>query len=178
MAGSDIAESLESATVDLPEVNEVRGRHDAAGLSFALVVGRYHTELTRALAGEVIRELTDRGAQAGDIAVIWVPGSFEVPLVLKALALRNRYYAYLALGVVIEGETSHAASIVDVVTHALGAVSREQGVPVLDGIVAAPSEEVARLRCLPGPSCRGPYLARSAIETAHVMRELTEGGYI
>lgn len=178
MAGSDIDESLEAATCGMPGVHEVRGRLDATGLSFALVVGRYHTPLTRALAAEVIRELQACGAASDDLTAIWVPGSFEVPIVLDALAEHKSHDAYIALGAVIEGETSHAQSIVDGVTRALGELARTHRVPIMDGIVAAPTEEIARVRCLPGPSCRGPYLARAAVEMARVLEQLPQRGML
>jgi 6,7-dimethyl-8-ribityllumazine synthase len=126
----------------------------------------------------VVRELQVCGARAEDLSVIWVPGSFEVPIVLQALAEQKGHDAYIALGAVIEGETSHAQSIIDAVTRSIGDLARVHRVPILDGIVAAPTEEIARVRCLPGPSCRGPYLARAAVEMARVLEQLPHGGIL
>lgn len=172
MAGPGQNNPLEYAACGVEGVREVRGALDAGGLSFGIGVGRFHTGLTRPLLHSVLEVLLERGAAPEAVTVVWVPGSFEVPSALEALAGQGGYQALLALGAVIEGETSHADAIVSSVTAALRALACRSGLPVIDGIVAAPSYEIAEARCVPGPDSRGGYLAESAIEMARVMAQL------
>jgi 6,7-dimethyl-8-ribityllumazine synthase len=175
MAGSGEQRGAIEAACGVPGVRELRGGADASGMTFGLVVGRFHTELTSALTRSVVEHLLEAGASAGDIAVVWVPGTFEIPAALERWAADAPRSAFLALGCVVEGATTHAASIVDVVTEALSAISRACRVPVLDGLVAAPTLALAEARCRPGPDSRAPYLARAAVEAAHIHRLLQQG---
>ena len=174
MAGPGQKALIHLATCDVQGVREVRGSLDASGLSFGIAVGRFHMELTRALSKSVVETLIARGAAAPDITVVWVPGAFEVPSALEALAAHGSYQALIGLGAVVAGETSHADNIVSTVARALRTLARESTLPVLDGIVEAPTYPIAEARCLPGPSARGPYLAEAAVEIAQVMRELQQ----
>jgi 6,7-dimethyl-8-ribityllumazine synthase len=157
-------------------VREIRGDFDASGMSFAVVVSRFHTELTQPLAQQVIEALCAMGAAAESLFVVWVPGAFETPGAVERLAADGTWNAIFALGCVVEGATSHAESIVTVATAAFCDISRRLSVPVIDGIVAAPSYALARDRCLPGEPCRAPYLAQAAVEAARVHAQLAGRG--
>jgi 6,7-dimethyl-8-ribityllumazine synthase len=176
MAGAGSFDDLSSATCGVPGLREFRGGLNATGLSFALVVSRFHTELTKQLAGDAVNMLTDSGAATEAIEVVWVPGAFEIPSVVRPLARAGRHDALIALGCVVRGETSHADSIVHAVTVGLSEVARESGVPVIDGVVAAPSYELAEQRCRSGANSRGSYTASAAIEMATVLRHLPQAG--
>jgi 6,7-dimethyl-8-ribityllumazine synthase len=175
MAGAGEQGEPMDATCGVPGIRELRGGADAAGLTFGLVVSRFHTELTSVLARSVVEALLAAGASARDIEVVWVPGAFEIPGALEGWARRTPRSAFVALGCVVEGATTHATSIVDVVTASLAAISRACRVPVLDGLVAAPTLALAEARCLPGPDSRAPYLARAAVEAADLHRRLQQG---
>lgn len=177
MAGSGDQFQTISATCGVPGVREILGAEDATGMSFGLVVSRFHTDLTSALAGSVVESLVAMGAEPGDIGVLWVPGAFEIPTLLERWAESASMSAWFALGCVVEGATSHADCIVREVTGSLANIARTRQVPVIDGVVAAPSLALAAERCLPGPACRAPYLARAAVEAATVIRRLDAGAW-
>ncbi len=176
MAGSGVRDGLDAAECGVDGVREIRGGLDASGMSFAVVVSRFHTELTQPLARQVINRLCEMGASAEMILVVWVPGAFEIPGAVERLAAEGTWSAVFALGCVVEGATSHAESIVTVATAAFCEISRHLGVPVIDGVVAAPSYELAQVRCLPGEQGRAPYLAQAAVEIASVHAQLTTLG--
>src|ERR671938_266680 len=70
------------------------------GLRIAIVVARFNDLITRSLL-EGARDGLDRhGVAAADVDVVWVPGSFEIPLVARTLAASRRYDAVLCLGAV------------------------------------------------------------------------------
>lgn len=157
---------------DLKEVRQWTGTHNASNHSFGLVVGRFNYGLTSCLLETVVETLVEQGAEPGRIDVTWVPGSFEIPLVIKRLAGVSQYSALIALGAVVQGETPHAGLISTEVAHALASLARQYDVPVLDGVVTANTYEQAEQRCLPGPSGRGKYIALAAIEMATLMMAL------
>ena len=176
MAGSGVEDGLDAAACGVDGVREIRGSFDASGLSFAVVVSRFHTELTQPLMRQVIDALIRMGADAKQMTAVWVPGAFETAGAVERLATNGTFNAIFALGCVVQGATSHADSIVTVATAAFCDISRRCGVPVIDGIVAAPSYELARDRCLPGAQCRAPYLAQAAVETTRVHQQLSGKG--
>ena len=83
---------------DLKEVRQWTGTHNASNHSFGLVVGRFNYGLTSCLLETVVETLVAQGAEPGRIDVTWVPGSFEIPLVIKRLAGVSQYSALIALG--------------------------------------------------------------------------------
>jgi len=175
MAGPGKLESLSDAACNIEGVRELRGDLDAAGLRIGIVSGRFHTELTSVLAGDLVRTLLSRGAEAKNILVVWVPGTFELAGAVQKLANDGGFDVLVALGAVVEGETSHAQMIVSSISHALCDISRQSELPVIDGVVSAPTYEQAEARCAPGPESRARYLADAATEVASVHKKIERG---
>jgi len=63
---------------------------------------------------------------------VWVPGSFEVPVVARQLALTHRYDAIICLGAVIRGQT-HFDYVAAEVAKGIAAAGFQTGVPVILG---------------------------------------------
>ena len=80
---------------------------DGDGLRVAVVAARFNYVITKNLMDGAVSTLERYGVRDGDIATAWVPGSFELPVVAKALAQSGQYDAVICLGAVIRGETSH-----------------------------------------------------------------------
>ena len=85
----------------------MEGVFDARGLKFAIVVARFNGFITDRLLSGALDALVRTGCLESDIDVVKVPGSWELPLVVKALAKKKNYDAIIALGAVIRGETPH-----------------------------------------------------------------------
>jgi 6,7-dimethyl-8-ribityllumazine synthase len=155
-----------------PGIAEFEGGTDASPYSFAIAVSRFNGHLTRALAEAAVARLKRQGAQEKRVTVAWVPGAFEIPLVLETFARRGTYSALIGLGVVIQGETPHASLITTEVAHSLARISTAYGIPVIDGVIAALTPAQAEARALGGEASRGDYAARAAIEMASLMGAL------
>lgn len=114
------------------------------------------------------KELALSGVREENIRVVWVPGSFEIPLVARALARRRDVDAVLCLGLVLKGETEHEHWVAQGATQGLMAVSLETDKPLLFGVLTCATIEQARARALPkergGREDKGREVARSAIE--------------
>lgn len=140
-------------------------------LRFAIVASQYNLEYTQPLADFAYRELT--ALESGcSIQMVWAPGAFEVPLLVEILAARHQPDAILALAVIIEGETAHAALIAQASTQALQQTALRHCVPVLDGIVYVNDPEQARQRCQLPEKNRGIEAARAAVSLVRTVRDL------
>ncbi|MDE2965659.1 MAG: 6,7-dimethyl-8-ribityllumazine synthase [Acidobacteriota bacterium] len=153
-------------------VNTIQGNLNAAGLSFAVVVSRFNDFVTHRLLEGALDALTRTGAAEGDIDVIKVPGSFEIPLAAKKAAGSGRYHAVICLGTLIQGETPHFTYICNEVTKGIGSVSLDSEVPVAFGVVTADTVEQAIDRAGLKSGNKGFEAAMSAVEMANLLKEL------
>jgi 6,7-dimethyl-8-ribityllumazine synthase len=147
---------------------------DGHGLRVAIVAARWHAEVSDALLAGAERALAD--CHTEDVAVIRVPGAFELPVAAKALA-SQRYDAVVALGVVIRGGTPHFEYVCAAATDGLTRVAVETGVPVGFGLLTCDTSEQALDRAgLPGSSeDKGREAAMAAVETALLLRKIRRG---
>ena len=151
---------------------EYAGMLDAKGMKFGLVVSRFNDFLTGQLVKGALDCLVRHGAKESDIAVAWVPGAYDIPLAVQAMASGGRYSAVIALGAVVQGATPHAALINTQLTRALTQIALDKKIPVIDGVVAADNLEQAIERCGTKSGNRGWMAAQAAIEMASLGKQL------
>lgn len=138
---------------------------DGEGYRFALVAARFNSRFVDGLVENALATLTEAGVDPEDIEVHRVPGSNELPYVVGMLATGREFDCILALGVVMEGETTHADIIAHGTAHAFHQISRETEIPVINGIVTVKTETQAHDRCL-GEINRGREFAQAALAMA------------
>src|SRR6185369_513777 len=92
---------------------EVGPGHDAHGHRYCLVAARFNQVYVERMVQSALDVLRGRGAGDDDLAVVWVPGSFELPLACRWAAASGRYDAVLAFGAIVQGETDHARIVAD-----------------------------------------------------------------
>ena len=138
---------------------------------FAIVASLFNEKYVQGLVDHATAELKSLSPAAA-ISLHQVPGAFEIPVVVRELALQKKAEAILALGVILQGKTSHAQNLARSVTDALQQIAIEQGVPVINAVLSLESEAQARERCLESTINRGTEAARAAIKIADVMGEL------
>ncbi len=136
---------------------------------FAIVASRYNAEYVDAMLHAARETLLAAGAH---VRIVRVPGAFEIPAAAARLAQPKRYAAIICLGVIFQGETSHAQHIGWGVTHALAQIQVQQRMPVIHGVFVFDKEKHARVRCLGKKHNRGTETARTALEMARVMKNL------
>jgi 6,7-dimethyl-8-ribityllumazine synthase len=145
----------------------------ASGGRFAVVASRYNSEYVDAMLHAAREELLRAGAH---VRIVRVPGAFEIPAAAAKLAQRSpkqsRYAAVICLGVIFQGETSHAQHIGWGVTHALAQIQVLQKIPVIHGVFVFEKVKHARVRCLGKKHNRGTEAAQTALEMARVMKNL------
>lgn len=142
-----------------------------ATLSFAIVASQYNAQYTQSLVDNAYAEINvlEPGAT---VTLVSTPGSFEIPLMVQSLAELERYQAIIALGVLFQGETAHAALVAQSVTNALMNISIAHRVPVIHEVLLVENDEQARARCLDQELNRGVEAARAAVSAARTLREI------
>jgi 6,7-dimethyl-8-ribityllumazine synthase len=144
----------------------------AKGFTFGIVVSRTNDFITARLLEGALDALHRHGADEGQITVVKVPGSFEIPLVAKRLAASGHYNAVICLGTVIRGATPHFEYIAGEVSKGVAAASLETGVPMAFGVLTTDSIEQAIERAGSKGGNKGFDAACSAIEMVNLFREL------
>lgn len=147
----------------------IEGSLEAGGKNFAVVAARWNAVFTDRLIDGAIDALKSHGSQDSDITVVRVPGSFELPVVVRELALSRRFDAIIALGTLIRGETDHYDLVARQATNGLASVMHDTGIPVAHGILTADTLEQAMARAGSGPGNKGFEAAVAAIETVNVL---------
>ena len=141
----------------------------ATGGKFAIVASRYNAEYVDAMLHAAREELLHAGAH---LRIVRVPGAFEIPAVASKLAQSKRYAAVVCLGVIFQGETSHAQHIGWGITHALAQIQVLHKNPVIHAIFVFDKVKHAKVRCLGKKHNRGAEAAHTALEMARVMKQL------
>ena len=153
-------------------VRVIRGKLDATGMRFGLVVSQFNSLITERLQAGAIDALCRHGAREEDIEVVQVPGAFDIPLFAKKLAASGHYHAIVCLGAVIKGETPHFDYISAAMTQGIKEVMLAHGLPVTLGVLTTESIEQALDRAGAKLGNKGFEAALSAIEMANTLREL------
>ena len=141
-----------------------------SGLKFGIVVSRFNELLSGRLLSGALDGLARHGVDDKDVAVAWVPGAFEIPLVAAKMAKSGAYDAVIALGVVIRGATPHFEYVAAEVSKGVAKASLDTGVPVAFGVVTADSIEQAVERAGTKHGNKGWDAAGSAIEMANLLK--------
>jgi 6,7-dimethyl-8-ribityllumazine synthase len=151
----------------------------STSLRFAIIIGRFNDLITdKLLAGCqdcLKRHGVDTNPHGTQVDYIWVPGSFEVPLMARQAALSHRYDAVICLGAVIRGQTPHFDYVASEVSKGIAAAGFETGVPVIFGIVTVDTMQQALERA--GiKSNKGWDYALNALEMANLMQQFRGNG--
>jgi len=139
--------------------------------TFHIVASRFNAQYVDGLIDHVTEELRVL-VPHGTISLHRVPGSFEIPVVAREVAIQNKADAIIACGVILQGETDHAQNLSHSVTDALQRIAIEHGVPVINVVLSFDNESQARARCLENKINRGTEAARAAVEIANVLSEV------
>lgn len=156
-------------------LKRVKSRRLRSAGAFAIVASKYNGRFVDAMLRAAQAELKRAGAT---VKVVRVPGAFEIPAVAAKLASgeAGRFSGIICLGVIFQGQTSHAQHVGWGVTHALAQIQTQHRLPVIHGVFVFEQQEHAVVRCLGRKHNRGREAAQTALEMAAVMAELAPQG--
>ncbi|NBE55367.1 6,7-dimethyl-8-ribityllumazine synthase [Streptomyces boluensis] len=145
---------------------------NCSDLRVAVIAAQWHDKVMDGLVDGALRALGELGID--EPTLLRVPGSFELPVVAKALA--ERYDAVVALGVIIRGGTPHFEYVCQGVTNGLTQVSIDTGVPIGFGVLTCDTEEQALDRAgIEGSNeDKGHEAVTAAVATATTLRSVSE----
>src|SRR5579884_1070129 len=138
---------------------------------FGIVAARFNEDVTNRLLDSALARLREYGLPEQAVKVVRVPGSFEIPLAAKELALSGAYDAIICLGCVIRGDTRHFELVADGCAAGVRQVSLECRVPLIFAVQAVENMQQALDRA-GGKLNRGREAAVQAIEMANLMAAL------
>jgi 6,7-dimethyl-8-ribityllumazine synthase len=157
---------LKVESVPEPPVHAWEGELDASGKRFAIVVARFNAFITERLLLSACDGLLRTGAAKKDIAVVRVPGAFEIPSAARTLAETKKYDAIICIGCLLRGDTAHYDVIVNEVTRGIGQSAQDTGVPHAFGVLTCDTLEQAIDRAGLKMGNKGFEAALAAVEMA------------
>lgn len=153
-------------------MNILEGKVVVEGMKVGIVVARFNEFITSKLLSGAIDGLVRHDVNEDDVDVAWVPGAFEIPLVASKMAKSRKYDAVICLGAVIRGSTSHYDYVCNEVSKGIAAVSMENDIPVMFGVITTENIEQAIERSGSKAGNKGYECALGAIEMVNLIRKI------
>jgi 6,7-dimethyl-8-ribityllumazine synthase len=145
---------------------------DGAGIRLGIVVARWHGEITERLLDGALKAATEAGVREEDVRVARVPGAFEVPVVVQAMADNAAIDAVVALAVVVRGGTPHFEYVCRGVTDGCTRVALDTGKPVGFGVLTVDNVEQALARAGGDEGDKGREAVEAVLETVRVLTQI------
>ncbi|MBU1254354.1 MAG: 6,7-dimethyl-8-ribityllumazine synthase [Alphaproteobacteria bacterium] len=127
--------------------------------NFLIVEARFYDEFNDLLIAGARTALEDAGHST---EVLRVPGALEIPGAISLAAEDARYDGFVALGVVIRGETYHFEIVAGESARGIMALTMD-GIAIGNGILTVENDAQARVRADPAQKDKGGEAARAAI---------------
>jgi 6,7-dimethyl-8-ribityllumazine synthase len=156
-------------TLSIPQL---RGGFEGGGKRFAIVASSFNQRLVSQLLEGAVDCLIGHGVAAPDIAVVRVPGAWEIPQALEELAARGGVDALITIGVVIRGDTPHFDYICAECTSGAGRVASKYRIPVALGVLTCDTTQQAEERAGGKGGNKGAEAALAALEMASLFHQL------
>jgi 6,7-dimethyl-8-ribityllumazine synthase len=150
----------------------LEGKLVAENMKVGIVAARFNEFITSKLVGGAMDGLTRHGVPEENVALAWVPGAFEIPLIASKMAQSGKYDAVICLGAVIRGSTSHYDYVCSEVSKGIATVSLQSQVPVLFGVLTTDNIEQAIERSGSKAGNKGYDCALSAVEMVNLIRQI------
>jgi len=120
---------------------------NASTLKVGIVIARFNDLITNKILSGCLDCLKRHGLDTAELSnqvdIVWVPGSFELPIAAKTLMKKKSYDVVIALGAVIRGETSHYDVVISEASKGISQVSNENNVPIIFGVLTTDTMQQA-----------------------------------
>lgn len=153
-------------------INTIEGDLRVENANFCLVIARFNSFIVDSLTAGAIDTLVRHGASPDGITKVYVPGAFEMPLVLEKIAAQGKYDAIVALGAVIRGGTPHFDYVAGECVKGMAHSMLKHQMPIAFGVLTVDSIEQAIERAGTKAGNKGGEAALAAIEMVQLLRKL------
>jgi len=153
-------------------VKTIKANMISKGRKFGIVVSRFNEFISAKLLDGAIDTLIQHGVKDTDISVVWVPGSFEIPMTAQRIAASKKYDAIICLGAIIRGETPHFDFIASEAAKGVAQVAMNSDIPCVFGVVTTDNLEQAVERAGTKSGNKGRDAAETAIEMSNLYAEI------
>ena len=120
---------------------------NASTLKVGIVIARFNDLITNKILSGCLDCLKRHGLDTSDeskeVDIVWVPGSFELPIAARTLMKKKSYDVVIALGAVIRGETSHYDVVISEASKGISQVSNENNIPIIFGVLTTDTMQQA-----------------------------------
>jgi 6,7-dimethyl-8-ribityllumazine synthase len=154
--------------------NHIEGALSAAGKTFGVVASRFNDFIVKALLEGALDAVRRHGGDVASVDVVWVPGSYEIPIAAAEMAKTGRYDAVICLGAVIRGSTAHFDYVAGGAANGISAVALQTGVPTIFGVITTETIEQAIERAGTKMGNKGFEAAVSAFEMADLLSRIKD----
>lgn len=154
------------STLDMGAESEVAfGDLDGSDVRVGIIRTRWNDESVTRLVDGAKKALKECNVEEDNIFETEVPGSFELPLAAKFLALSGTVDAIICAGVLIKGDTMHFEYICDATSKGLMNVGIQTNLPIVFGVLTCMNQEQVDARSI-GDSNHGYDWGKTAVEMA------------
>ena|SRR3989304_441612 len=143
------------------------------GRKFAIIVSRFNEFITKRLLEAAENTLVRHGVDPEDIEIVWVPGSFEIPLAANKVAEKRKVDAIICLGCIIRGDTIHFELVAGETARNISQIPLITGVPTIFGVITTENIEQAIERAGGKMGNKGAESALAAIEMASIIDKIS-----
>ncbi len=147
-----------------------QGKLQAKGFKIGIVLSRFNNFISERLLEGALDALNKLGAAETDITVYKVPGSFEVPFLVKKLAGAKKVDGIICLGALIRGDTPHFDYLSAEVTKGIAQISMDEGIPCAFGILTVDTIEQGIERAGTKSGNKGWDAALSIVEMLNLVK--------
>lgn len=148
------------------------GQISGKGFRFAIIVARFNDFISSKLVEGALDALRRHGADDNQIALVRVPGAFEIPLAAKKFAEGGQFDAVICLGAVIRGATPHFDYVASEMSKGIASVALDSKVPVTFGVLTTDNLEQAIERAGSKAGNKGWDAAVAAMEMVNLFKAM------
>ena len=148
----------------------LEGKIIGKGIKVGIVAARFNDFIVSKLVSGAIDGLVRHDVNEDDITVAYVPGAFEIPLIVEKMAKSGKYDAVICLGAIIRGNTSHYDLVCNEVSKGIAQISLASEVPVMFGVITTENIEQAIERAGSKAGNKGYECALGAIEMVNLIK--------
>ena len=135
-------------------------------MKVGVVVSNFYPKISKMLIDGAVSKLREN--KISNFQIIKVPGTFEIPVVISNLV--DKYDAFIVLGCVIKGETSHFHYLCSSTINALTNLSIQSKKPIGNGILTCNNKKQAVKRANPKKKDKGGEAVNAVISVFNVIK--------